>query len=132
MKGSAAAFRRLPSERFKRIDHGILESVGFWMKIYVSLQFKYLSMDSWDKLKYGEGVAFAKKAEFASNDIAPLEGCLHVLNDDILLQKKSTRDWHERYEKENSSAYFGKYNNFFFLKFYINEYSNTIVSGLYF
>ena len=74
-------------------------------------------MDSWDKLKYGEGVAFAKKAEFASNDIAPLEGCLHILNDDILLQKKSTRDWHERYEKENSSAYFGKYNNFFFSNF---------------
>jgi hypothetical protein len=87
MTGAASALRRLPKEQFTRVDPRILETVGFWLKMYQSLTYKYLSTVSYAEEKYGEATALSRKAEYYSNDIAPLEGCLQELNDDIAVQK---------------------------------------------
>ena len=87
MTGAAGALRRLPKEQFARVDPRILETVGFWLKMYQSLTYKYLSTVSYAEEKYGEATALSRKAEYYTNDIAPLEGCLQELNDDIAVQK---------------------------------------------
>merc|ERR1712166_802599 len=76
MHGAAGSFRRLPKDKFERLDSTLLESIGFWLKMYQSLTYMYLSINSYTNQKFGESVALRRKQEYYSNDIAPLEGSL--------------------------------------------------------
>jgi hypothetical protein len=63
MKDAAASLRRLSKANFSRLDPSLLETVGFWLKLYQSLHYKYLSRVSYENEKYGEATALSRKAE---------------------------------------------------------------------
>lgn len=107
MTEAAASLRKLPKAEFERLDHGLLECAGFWLKIYEGLALRFLSRASHTGERWGEACALARRATNVSDTVATLQyASLVRLNEDVVAWKASVRTWQQRYVKENESAYF--------------------------
>merc|ERR1719359_2047321 len=74
LSAAAESLRRLPRDKFERVDHGLLEAAGFWIKFYGALAYRLLSQASFATgSKWGEATALARKSEGMFLQIAPLK-----------------------------------------------------------
>ena len=101
MTEAAANLRKLSKADFERLDHGLLECAGFWLKVYEGLSLRFMSRASHMAERWGEACALARRATKVVDTVATLQYAgLTKLNDDVATWKASVKKWQGRYVKE--------------------------------